>query len=170
MMEITHSLRLIASICLLQIVLGCNIPTVLRGSWFSWENGKNTVTEINAETMTSKGVCVDMKEDFHVNYTIVFQHAEDNCYHCVKFLVRTVNVLEKMDSGCVSLRPGVTPTVDNVCKKLASDQSLVTLFSENYVPVNCRSSLEGVWQFAYQVNLNACLFLYLILLWGSQFS
>jgi len=24
------------------------------------------------------------------------------------------------------------------------------MFSENPVPVNCRSSLEGVWQFAYQ--------------------
>lgn len=41
-------------------------------------------------------------------------------------------------------------TVENVCRDLNQDQQLVTLFSENYVPVNCRSSLEGVWNFAYQ--------------------
>lgn len=42
------------------------------------------------------------------------------------------------------------PTVDRICTGLNSDQQLKTMFSENYVPVNCRSSLEGVWQFAYQ--------------------
>jgi hypothetical protein len=45
---------------------------------------------------------------------------------------------------------GEEPTVQRVCQGLNSDQQLKTLFSENYVPVNCRSSLEGVWQFAYQ--------------------
>jgi len=43
------------------------------------------------------------------------------------------------------------PTVERVCRDLNPDQHIITLFSENYVPVNCRSSLEGVWQFAYQV-------------------
>lgn len=41
-------------------------------------------------------------------------------------------------------------TVERVCRALKPDQQLITLFSENYVPVNCRSSLEGVWNFAYQ--------------------
>lgn len=48
------------------------------------------------------------------------------------------------------------PTVERVCRELNPDQHIVTLFSENYVPVNCRSSLEGVWQFAYQVCLKLC--------------
>lgn len=43
-------------------------------------------------------VCENIKEDFHVNYTIVFSHHADECYHCIKFLVRTVNVLEKIES------------------------------------------------------------------------
>lgn len=50
------------------------------------------------------------------------------------------------------LRPNEEPTVQRVCRDLNPDQQLITLFSENYVPVNCRSSLEGVWQFAYQVR------------------
>lgn len=41
-------------------------------------------------------------------------------------------------------------SVQRVCKDLREDQQLITLFSENYIPVNCRSSLEGVWNFAYQ--------------------
>lgn len=52
---------------------------------------------------------------------------------------------------CVNLPPNVNATEENVCGGLRSDQQLITLFSENYKPVNCRSSLEGVWQFAYQV-------------------
>lgn len=41
-------------------------------------------------------------------------------------------------------------TVENVCRSLDPRQQLITLFSENYVPVNCRSALEGVWNFAYR--------------------
>lgn len=75
---------------------GCTIPFIVRGSWFSWENGQNTLTEINAETMTRRGHCIAVKEEYHVNYTFVFQN--NKCYHCVKFMVRTVNVLEKIES------------------------------------------------------------------------
>jgi len=127
---------------------GCSIPFIIRGSWFSWENGQNTLTEINAETMTRRGYCIAVKEEFHVNYTFVFQN--NKCYHCVKFMVRTVNVLEKIETGCVNLAREEEPTVERVCRELNPDQHIITLFSENYVPVNCRSSLEGVWQFAYQ--------------------
>lgn len=136
-------------ICLIhQASSSCQIPLVVRGSWFSWENGRNTLTEINAETMTNRGYCVNMLEEYHVNYTFVFR--KDVCFHCVKLIVRTVNVLEKLEASCMNLPNGVEPTIENVCKGLRPDQQLITLFSENYVPVNCRSSLEGVWQFAYQ--------------------
>ncbi|XP_011686017.1 PREDICTED: uncharacterized protein LOC105448875 [Wasmannia auropunctata] len=131
---------------------GCQIPLVIRGTWFSWES-QNVLTEINANTMTGRGICVNMKEEYHVNYTFVFRDSNNpiaSCYHCVKLLVRTVNVLEKLEVTCVNLPYGTEPTVENVCRGLNANQHLITLFSENYVPVNCRSSLEGVWQFAYQ--------------------
>lgn len=50
---------------------------------------------------------------------------------------------------CMSLKPNETESADKICQ--FQDTQLNTLFSENYIPVNCRSSLEGVWQFAYQV-------------------
>lgn len=77
--------------------IGCSIPKIIRGAWFSWEKGQNTLTELNAETMSRKGYCVDLQDEFHVNYTLVFKR-NDGCYTCIKFLVRTVNVLEKMES------------------------------------------------------------------------
>lgn len=49
----------------------------------------------------------------------------------------------------MSLNPNETESADKICQ--FQDTQLNTLFSENYIPVNCRSSLEGVWQFAYQV-------------------
>jgi hypothetical protein len=53
-------------------------------------------------------------------------------------------------ASCMSIPVHDEPTVERVCASLNPDQQLKTLFQENYVPVNCRSSLEGVWQFAYQ--------------------
>lgn len=61
-----------------------------------------------------------------------------------------MNVFEKIESTCVFIDG--EPTLDVVCKGIRSDQQLITLFNENYIPINCRSSLEGVWQFAYQVR------------------
>lgn len=46
--------------------------------------------------------------------------------------------------------PDDLASLDRVCAGLIIDQQLITLFNENYQPVNCRSSLEGVWNFAYQ--------------------
>jgi len=63
-------------------------------------------------------------------------------------------------AGCVNLAHDEERTVERVCRELNPDQHIITLFSENYVPVNCRSSLEGVWQFAYQVCWKYC-FLFL---------
>jgi len=49
----------------------------------------------------------------------------------------------------MTLNPNEYESPDKICQ--FQDTQLNTLFSENYIPVNCRSSLEGVWQFAYQV-------------------
>jgi len=62
------------------------------------------------------------------------------------------NYLWEFLAGCVNLQHHEVPNVATVCRRLRDDQQLITLFAENYVPVNCRSSLEGVWNFAYQVH------------------
>lgn len=54
-----------------------------------------------------------------------------------------------LPAPCINI-PEHQATVEYVCKDLDPHQTIITLFSETYVPVNCRSSLEGVWNFAYQ--------------------
>lgn len=81
----------------------CQTPQVIRGSWFSWENGRNTLTEINDNSMTGRGECIHMRNLFNTNYTFVFRDYKSanassiTCYHCVQLIVRTVNVLEKLE-------------------------------------------------------------------------
>ena len=53
---------------------------------------------------------------------------------------------------CIDSGNGLEPTIENVCGGLREDKKKITLFSEHYVPVNCRSSLEGMWHFASQVR------------------
>jgi hypothetical protein len=125
----------------------CTIPVILRGKWFSRENNVNTHIEINDNRMTDRGECVDIRDNFHVNYTMLFR--KHMCYTCVKIIVRTVNVLEKIETGCIDV-PHYEASLERLCRNLDNSQQIITFFAENYVPVNCRSSLEGVWNFAYQ--------------------
>lgn len=147
-----HKLGVLLFISCVTLINGeCSVPKILRGDWFSWEK-QNTLTTLDATTIKRHGdlmECVDIRENHHVNFTMVFRQAQD-CYKCIKFLVRTVNVLELIEiSSCMNV-PDYAATVENVCRGLDPNQQLTTLFSENFVPLNCRSSLEGVWNFAYQ--------------------
>lgn len=141
----------------------CMMPQILRGSWFSWELGKPTLTIIDDISMARYGDCVNVLKDA-ADYTFVFKSRSQNCYYCVKTYPRTLNVFEKIESPCVTLEKDEEPSVERVCRGINDDQQLITLFNENYIPINCRSSLEGVWQFAFQVcishfvNFNAILF------------
>lgn len=76
----------------------CKIPLVIRGQWYSWENGRSTTTEIDATSMSQRGDCIRSMEENQVNFTFVFKQNDDDCYTCVKFMLRTVNVLDKMES------------------------------------------------------------------------
>lgn len=130
----------------------CSIPQILRGKWFSWEIGKPTETNIDATTMTKKGYCLNFLKSGSTNFTFIFHDTINNCYNCVKAYPRTLNVFEKIEGECVTLIPEDV-SFERVCKGIKGDQQLITLFNENYIPINCRSSLEGVWQFAYQVHI-----------------
>nr|CAG4637677.1 EOG090X03AK [Chydorus sphaericus] len=121
----------------------CDIPFVLRGTWFYRENGEYANTEINADSMTGRGTCLSSYHSHHVNYTMVYYDAQTTCYHCVKYFVRTVNIVDKIESGCKTLRDR-SPSLNSICDGINPEQQLITLFAENFVPVNCRSGLEAV--------------------------
>ncbi|XP_043232502.1 uncharacterized protein LOC122386877 [Amphibalanus amphitrite] len=125
----------------------CTIPQVMRDQWYSFENGENTITELDAVRMSGRGRCVELDQDSY-RYTMLFRR--DNCYFCVQLLVRTINVMEKRETACQNFPNSFQPTLKQVCKNLDPEQDLITMFNENYRPKICRSSLEGTWHFSYQ--------------------
>jgi len=131
----------------------CTIGRTLQGEWYSREANEDRVTNIDANTMTGRGVCKSWRTNDGGEYQFVFvERASDpsSCHYCVNLYIRTVNIIEKKESGCVQLREGER-SMDNICHEQRYDtQQLVTMFSESYTPINCRSSIEGVFQFTYQ--------------------
>lgn len=127
----------------------CNIMQTLHGEWFSRENGNNVFTIINSNSMTDRGDCIEVLNKNNDNFTIVFKDSYRQCYYCVRLLVRSINVLEKIETECQSMG-NERPTIENVCRYLSNEEKYVTLFSKHPTPKNCRSSLEGVWKFSYQ--------------------
>lgn len=126
----------------------CIVPYVIRGSWFSFEKGENRVSDIDDVSMSNHGQCVALKVHRHDVKSLLFKN--DECYYCIRFFIRTVNVLQKTSSGCVTFKPDYTPSLEEVCADMENNQALITMFNENYIPKNCRSAIEGVWHFAYQ--------------------
>ena len=70
---------------------------------------------------------------------------ESSCHHCVSLFVRTTNIIEKMESGCVQLQAGQR-TFDNVCAATPADQQLVTMFrnkTETSIAETCKRGFCG---------------------------
>ncbi len=95
----------------------CDIPQTLQGEWFSREDGENVYTVITSDSLSNRGRCLHMHSTNYDNFTLVLQQgyslklsfsktlSESNlnllfrsCYHCVRLIIRTLNVLEKIES------------------------------------------------------------------------
>uniref|UniRef100_A0A6P7GT13 Uncharacterized protein LOC114341859 n=1 Tax=Diabrotica virgifera virgifera TaxID=50390 RepID=A0A6P7GT13_DIAVI len=131
----------------------CHIPEILRGSWFSVEDGKDTVTKFDERFMTIenrvKVLCDYKKTEHNSDYTIAFQY--DRCYHCIKFFVRTINIVEKIEGICTNINH-TKEDFESLCSKM-NDTKITTLFSNDHSNrglVNCKTSLQGSWDFAYE--------------------
>ena len=104
----------------------CSIPQTLQGEWFSREHGENILTIIDSSSFSTHGRCIDMASYQFDNFTFVLQ--QGTCYHCVRLLVRTLNVLEKIDTGCINLNYNDRPSMSSICRNLDPNQELVTMF------------------------------------------
>ncbi|KAG0726840.1 hypothetical protein GWK47_035780 [Chionoecetes opilio] len=120
----------------------------MRGTWFSFEGGSNTITDIDDTSMSQHGSCVALQVHRSDYKALLFK--DNECYYCVRFHIRTVNILQKTATGCNTYPPLYKPSLEEACAELDRETRLVTMFNENYRPKNCRSAIEGVWQFAYQ--------------------
>merc|ERR1719228_2663395 len=139
-------------------IYNCNISIVVQGEWYGRVVNLDTTYNIDASTMTDRRICIESKKNFADQYQYLFHENPsdpNSCYHCQHIFVRTVNILEMTESGCVqgfdiTEKENTTKMLEEVCAMVPSDQQFITLFNEDYTPINCRSSIEGVYQFAYQ--------------------
>lgn len=131
----------------------CHIPATFHGEWYSREDGQNVKTQINANSFSNRGFCREMVTHSYDNFTFLFQ--ENDCFHCIRLLIRTLNVLEKIESGCLTQNSNSFPNMANICRRMDDSKEYITLFATNPSGKNCRSSLEGVWNFHYMNKLKA---------------
>lgn len=127
------------------------MPQIIQGTWYSWEHGQSTQSNIDYDSMSQYGKCDSFSRD-GADYAFVFKSPTQNSYRCVKIYPRTFNILEKIEGPRVILDADDEPTVERICDGIRDDQSIITLFNVDYIPLNCRSSLQGAWQFAYEVS------------------
>lgn len=153
-------------VILLVFAIGCNaqwsnwnffqapeIPQTLRGEWFSRERGANVFTTIEDYHVSDRGRLNEIASFNNDNFTLILFNSTNNCFYCVRLLIRTLNVLDKIETSCItaSVGPRTKPaSMASVCQSLDSNQESVTMFSTNPSGKNCRSSLEGRWRFAYE--------------------
>lgn len=133
------------------------IPHTLRGEWFSRERGANVFTTIEQADITDRGKLQEITNSNNDNFTLVLYNSLNNCHYCVRLLIRTLNVLDKIETPCITAAggPGNRPaSMATICRSLDPNQESVTMFSMNPSGKNCRSSLEGRWRFAYQTQHN----------------
>lgn len=139
----------------------CTIPSQLQGEWYSREKGSDVITKIteNEIIKDSKSVstayqtyCVSMVQNGNDNYTFHLRATKSQCHFCLRILLRTLNVLEKIEGGCINDVIGNKLSLENVCSATSFDSELITLFSTSPQGKNCKSSLEGVWQFGYRLS------------------
>lgn len=136
----------------------CTISESVQGEWYGRVVNLDTTYIVDATSMTDKGTCLASTTNYAGEYEYLFQENPDDvnsCYHCQKISMRTVNIMEMRESGCLQIhqlkeRENASLILKEACAKINEDQQLITLFNEDYTPINCRSSIEGVFQFAYQ--------------------
>ncbi|XP_056648527.1 uncharacterized protein LOC130452986 isoform X1 [Diorhabda sublineata] len=132
----------------------CKFPKILRGLWFSIENGQNTLTDFTETEMIrakeDKVTCTHIRKEHNVAYKIILKNK--SCYTCMKVYVRTINVIEKIESSCVNISPAEV-SIDSVCKNFDHTEKLITLFYDQHNHrghVNCQNTLAGVLSFTYE--------------------
>lgn len=127
------------------------IPQTLRGEWFSRERGANVFTTIEEHHISDRGRLQEVNNYNNDNFTLILFNNTNNCYYCLRLLIRTLNVLDKIETPCITASIRNRPaSMATVCQSLDQNQESITMFSTNPSGKNCRSSLEGRWRFAYE--------------------
>ncbi|XP_047491560.1 uncharacterized protein LOC125040845 [Penaeus chinensis] len=125
-------------------------PPIIQGDWFSWEDGRGIDTEIFQNEISGRGKPVDRRMIRRDIYEYVFAH-QSGCYICSRFLIRSWNVMERLDSFCITPESrSSAPTASSICGWLDDRTEGYVMFRLDPSPINCRPSVHGLFHFAWQ--------------------
>ncbi|XP_069190656.1 uncharacterized protein [Procambarus clarkii] len=146
----TLILLLSATTCSTILMNGTTFPPVLQGDWFFWEDGRGAETEIFPEHISGRGKPVDREMIRRDTFQYVFQH-QSGCFSCARFIARSWNIIERLESPCVSPERLAATTCQVVCARVgAGGRSGALLFRQDPVLLNCRPAIHGLYHFAWQ--------------------
>ncbi|CAL1544749.1 unnamed protein product [Lymnaea stagnalis] len=135
----------------------CQFPSYYDGSWYHRDSGSDTNLIISA-TSGTWGVDREcfQKVDHDkiitsdgVNATILLKTVGVNCYICMDVIYRSIYIMQYRRSECktegdIKLCEGIS--------KLPEHNELVTMFKQVSPVMNCIASIEGLFQFSYEIN------------------
>ncbi|XP_076757456.1 uncharacterized protein LOC143427313 [Xylocopa sonorina] len=127
-----HSCILVAS------HVGCEFPPQWNGHWF--QSGTTDLVTVNGSMMTSKGHCIDTKDDKFLIHDIDYK-----CHRCIVMHMKHPNVLQYKESYCINESP--KPSLPTICSELPSDAILISLFRTGAAPMPC--PFKGPLEFTY---------------------
>ncbi|XP_050692981.1 uncharacterized protein LOC126983871 isoform X2 [Eriocheir sinensis] len=133
-------------------------PIVLRGDWFSWEKGREKNTRINERWIEGFGEPLRATVLRRDKFQYIF--ANRHCFVCVRFLIRSWNVVEKLEGPCVSgeskvkaeaeVRAAAAEAASSCAWLEGRRASGVVMVRHDATPTNCRPAIHGLYHFAWQ--------------------
>ncbi|KZC07858.1 hypothetical protein WN55_09844 [Dufourea novaeangliae] len=123
----------------------CEFPTEWNGRWF--QSGNDELVTVNGPNMTSKGVCIDTKDD-----KFLIHDRKENCYRCIVMHMKHPNVLQYKETYCNTEDP--KPSLSSTCNALTTDDCLNSLFRTGAAPIPC--PFKGPLEFSYSRGEEEC--------------
>lgn len=156
----------------------CSIPAAYAGDYYSQEAGADVKTSIDATKWSKVSIpqeqleCVQIYKhkqygniDGGTNETmfnstmlmsVVGDTSDNKCFYCIDVLYRTANILQYRKQDCIRLSPGASISINQTCRGvtegLPTMDTAITMFRRSVVKLNCISTIEGVYQFTYEVG------------------
>ncbi|XP_063433389.1 uncharacterized protein LOC134715256 [Mytilus trossulus] len=153
----------------------CYIPAAYHGDWYSQESGADVRTNIDVNlwsrisTPQERLECIDIyqhKQEISlikqlnssmVNSTMLMSVAGDTnrhrCFFCVDVLFRTVNIIQYRRQHCIKSSNGSNISIcRGISEGLPDMDSTTTMFRISPIDVNCITTIEGMYQFTYEVG------------------
>uniref|UniRef100_A0AC34RGX8 Uncharacterized protein n=1 Tax=Panagrolaimus sp. JU765 TaxID=591449 RepID=A0AC34RGX8_9BILA len=127
----------------------CRFP--ILGDFYIEEKSRHRILKIEDSHFESKGECLkaDKRRDFFV---LKHRSGSDACFRCILFLSFHTNVIRFKESPCVREETDL----DHLCRKIAGDSPLFTLFRINAKPIPCPIPLPATFSYHLASSGDTC--------------